>query len=198
MLDVGWGQGSCLARSAARGATGTGIEFNTKAGEIARSKGVEILPELLSDHRQKRSNYYDVVTSFQVLEHVTDPRDFIEGCIKVLKPGGSLIIGVPNDDGFLGQDDDAVLNMPPHHMTLWNRASLTALAAKVDITLEQIEFEPLQETAWYQALMERRYLTNTLKRKLYYKLGFDQIFRSFLAENAHTIDGHTIMAFYRK
>ena len=198
VLDVGCGQGSFLARAGAKGALPTGIEFNRAAGDVARAKGVEILPVLLSDHARERSGYYDVVTSFQVLEHVTNPREFIEGSLEVLKPGGRLIVGVPNDEGFLGQDDDAVLNMPPHHMTLWTRRSLEALAGQFPIELDCVEFEPLQERDWYQAVMERRFLTGALRRRLYYRLGFNRLFEQFVAANAHTIDGHTIMAVFTK
>lgn len=198
VLDVGCGQGSFLARAGEKGAVPTGIEFNRDAGERARAKGVEILPMLLADHARERPEYYDVVTSFQVLEHVTNPREFLEGSLHVLKPGGTLIVGVPNDDGFLGQDGDAVLNMPPHHMSLWTRRSLEALTRLLPVKLDCVEFEPLQELDWYQAVMERRFLTGVLRRRLYYRLGFNRLFRQFIDENAHTIDGHTVLAVFTK
>lgn len=198
VLDVGCGQGSFLARSASQGAFTTGIEFNKDAGDVARSKGVEILPVLLSDHVNDRPEYYDVVTSFQVLEHVTNPFEFIECSIRVLKPGGKLIIGVPNDASFLGYDEDAMLNLPPHHMTLWTGSNLRALVNHFPITIDRIEFEPLQEKEWYQSVMERRYISNWFQRKIYFKLGFNRLFMKFIEENAHTIHGHTILGIFTK
>ena len=38
------------------------------------------------------SNSFDTVVSFQVLEHVTDPQDMITECLRVLRPGGRLLV----------------------------------------------------------------------------------------------------------
>jgi SAM-dependent methyltransferase len=40
--------------------------------------------------------YFDIITAFQVLEHVGDPLDFLKGVHKLLKPGGIICIEVPN------------------------------------------------------------------------------------------------------
>lgn len=198
ILDIGCGEGSFLARAKAQGATSTGIELNKSAAEKAEAKGIEIRAEMLDAHASARPEYYDVVTNFQVLEHVIDPGEFIAGCVRLLRPGGLLLIGVPNEDSFVGLDDDAVLNQPPHHMSLWTRKSLDFVAELFPLEVLTVEVEPLSETGWYQALMERRYLKDGLRKKLYYWLGGAEFFKSFLAENAHTIAGHTIVAAYRK
>ena len=38
----------------------------------------------------------DIVTSFDVIEHVKDPRDFIRSAYRLVKPGGTLILSMPN------------------------------------------------------------------------------------------------------
>ena len=58
---------------------------------------------------------------FQVLEHIYDVKEFLEHALQVLKKGGKLVIGVPNNEPyFLGYDKYCTLNLPPHHMGLWN------------------------------------------------------------------------------
>lgn len=198
VLDVGCGQGSFIARASANGAIATGIELNKSAAAKAAQRGCEVRSEMLGEHAGLRPGYYDVVASFQVLEHVTDPRAFIAGCVDVLKPGGLLILGVPNDDGFVGMDDDAVLNQPPHHMSLWTRRSLESLSTLFPLAIKAFEVEPLSEPDWYQALMERKYLKRSLQRQLYYRLGGAELFKRFIEENAHTIAGHSILAIYTK
>ena len=74
---------------------------------------------MIEDHADQRPGHYDAVTSFQVLEHVTEPASFLRACVKALRPGGRLLLGVPNNDSFLGLLEDNWLNMPPHHMSLW-------------------------------------------------------------------------------
>ena len=43
---------------------------------------------------------FDVVTAWQVLEHVTDPRSFASVCMKMLRPEGKLIVEVPHFDAY--------------------------------------------------------------------------------------------------
>jgi 2-polyprenyl-3-methyl-5-hydroxy-6-metoxy-1,4-benzoquinol methylase len=195
VLDVGCGEGNFLVKARTRGATVSGIELNKQAAQIARSKDIHIYEELLDSHQPNEP--YDVITSFQVLEHIADPLSFIQSCVKVLRPGGTLVIGVPNNDSFLRLDPDNWLNQPPHHMGMWNRKSLTALAQITDLDVKAFETEPLAETDWYQAVMERRYLGNW-QRRIYFRLGFAKAFKRYVLENAATIAGHTILAVYRK
>jgi SAM-dependent methyltransferase len=195
VLDVGCGEGNFLAKAREKGAIASGIELNKKAAKIANDKGIQVHEELLHSHQF--TGFYDVVTSFQVLEHVADPVSFVQECVRVLRPGGTLVIGVPNDDSFLRLDPDNYLNQPPHHMGLWNRSSLLALASVTGLESKSFETEPLAEIDWYQAVMENRYL-NSWQRRLFHRLGFAGIFARYVRENANTIAGHTIMAVYQK
>jgi 2-polyprenyl-3-methyl-5-hydroxy-6-metoxy-1,4-benzoquinol methylase len=199
VLDVGCGKGSFLQRAKTqRSAVVSGIELNQSGADAARKRGVEVGDELLQAHVKARPGFYDVVTAFQVLEHVVDPRQFVDGCLQALKPGGTLVLGVPNNDCFLRLDDQAVLNGPPHHMGLWTRRSLAALATLFPIEVRAFEIEPLQELDWYQAVMERRYLPRRWQRSVFYRIGGARIFRRLLEENAATIAGHTILAVFQK
>ncbi len=195
VLDVGCGRGSFLHKAQALGARVTGIELNRSAAAAARARGIEVVEGLLQAHARERPGYYDVVASFQVLEHVADPRTFVEDCIRALRPRGRLILGVPNNDGFL-RYADAPLNGPPHHMGLWNRRSLGALAQLFPLDPRSFEVEPLAEVDWYQAVMERHYLRGRWQRSLYYRLGGARVVKRYLAENAATIAGHTLLAVF--
>lgn len=195
VLDIGCGEGNFLAKVILLGAQPYGIELNSAAAAVAQGKGIHVHPGLLEHHPD--GLLYDVVTSFQVLEHVVQPLCFIQKSLRLLRPGGLLIIGVPNEDGFLRLDDDAVLNRPPHHMSLWTRESLVALGEIAQIEMHSIELEPLSEISWYQAVMEKAYLT-PWQRRIFHRFGFARFFTRYLEENANTIAGHTIMATYRK
>ena len=82
-------------------AEGGGTDIATLSGDLAR------------DHRET----FDVVTTFQVLEYAADPVKFTRDCLALLKPGGTLMIGVPAGDSYLGTLRNFVLNAPPHHVT---------------------------------------------------------------------------------
>jgi 2-polyprenyl-3-methyl-5-hydroxy-6-metoxy-1,4-benzoquinol methylase len=198
VLDIGCGRGAFLSKVKDRRSQNvTGIELNKSAAAFTRERGIAVVETMLGEHAKDRAAGYDVVTAFQVLEHNADPITFLRDCIAALKPGGLLIIAVPNNDGFIRFDPNLPLNQPPHHVGLWTPRSLAALADILPIELQWIEEEPLRELDWYQQVMEHRYLPKWWHRSLYYRLGGDKIVKRFVAENAGSISGHTVIACYR-
>ena len=198
VLDVGCGRGAFLKTAAQAGLDCYGIELNKSAVEFALSEGLRVSAELVGDHAVRFPKSYDAVCSFQVLEHIADVRNFITGCIRVLKPGGAFIVGVPNNESFLQYDSEAVLNMPPHHMGLWTSRSLSALKNIFPLNLRKIELEPLAEIEWYASVMERKYLTERWLRRAFYASGLSRLTRWYITSQAERIAGHTILAIFQK
>jgi SAM-dependent methyltransferase len=198
VLDVGCGRGAFVKIAAQSGLDPHGLELNTSAISVARRQGLSVSAELIGDHAQHALGTYDAVCSFQVLEHIPLVRQFISDCLRVLKPGGKLIFGVPNNDGFLGHDRGAVLNVPPHHMGLWSSQSLSALPKLFPMRLTALELEPLAEIDWYATVVERRHLTRPRLRSAYYRIGLSRLFRWYIAGKVKKIPGHTILAIYEK
>lgn len=145
VLEIGCGPGDFLLRIKEKlGAQCVGIEFNKKAIEIAEKKGLTVLEESIEQHAILNKEVYDVICSFQVLEHVSDVFEFLKAQIACLKTGGTLILSVPNNDSWLKRSYN-VLNMPPHHMGLWNKKSLKNVARRFNLKIKSISFEPMQE-----------------------------------------------------
>jgi 2-polyprenyl-3-methyl-5-hydroxy-6-metoxy-1,4-benzoquinol methylase len=197
VLDVGCGQGAFLTIAKKYGLKAHGLELNASAAQIARDNGLSVSVEFLSEHLKTKVTY-DVVCSFQVLEHISEVHQFIEDCLAALKPGGKLIFGVPNNDSFLKYANDAILNMPPHHMGLWTRKSLTALTNIFGLEMKMIETEPLAEIDWYMSVMENRFLPKGVLRRVYHKSGCSCLLKAMVAKSAERIPGHTILALYQK
>ena len=198
-LDIGCGGGDFLA-TLDSSCERTGLEPSAFGQELAKQKGLKILSDPIDAHAASHPAHYDVVTILQVLEHVPNPRAFLVAALKTLRPGGTLVIAVPNNDAFLGKETLA-LNLPPHHLGRWTRQSLEALAPLFKLDLRAVEYEPVTDhiAGWYQTTMERRYFTKSrLMRTLWYRFGFAKAFADYVRDAQTTVHGHTILAAYHK
>ncbi len=120
VLDIGCGDGYFLEKISKR-CNVKGIELNDKATQLCREKGLDVEQIDVESFANKHEEEFDVVTFFQVLEHINDVKAFIEQSLKLLKKGGKLIIAVPDNSPFImGYKVLDITNMPPHHMGMWN------------------------------------------------------------------------------
>jgi SAM-dependent methyltransferase len=142
VLEIGCGDGHFLKRCARRGLTAVGLELAPPQLPYDDRKRIVIRSEMLNEHLPDHANAYDVVCSFQVLEHVAWPREYLEDSVKLLKPGGLMIIGTPNSESFLKYAYN-LLDMPPHHMTGWSAPVYRFLERILPIKVEQLIYEPL-------------------------------------------------------
>ena len=154
VLDVGSGRGAFSKKIKCD--FYQGLEFSESAVKLAEKDGINVIPEMVQDHAQKRSEYYDVVSSFQVLEHVSDARGFLEGSVKCLRRGGILTVAVPNCESFLEWRKN-YLNMPPHHQLHWNEKALRKIAQVHGLKIKQVYKEPVSEIhreSFYSILLQ--------------------------------------------
>jgi 2-polyprenyl-3-methyl-5-hydroxy-6-metoxy-1,4-benzoquinol methylase len=139
VLEIGCGSGLLLEKLKEKTNRLTGLEFHQTAVDECRKKGLDVINESIEQHAAKRPAYYDVVCIMQVLEHVTAVHSFLSAAVRVLKPGGKLIIGVPNcEPWFRRFDKYEILNMPPHHMGLWNEKVFRAIQDIFGIRLDRV------------------------------------------------------------
>ena len=165
ILEVGAGTGAFIARCLQKELDVVGLELNASAIEEARIKALPIQNNDLLTFATSHEGYFDTVCSFQVLEHISDPRSFIGSMVLALKQGGSLMISVPNADSFLKYDYN-LLDMPPHHMTRWNKQSLMSLTKLFSLKLEEVRYEPLEG---YHVHYFLKVYSALIKKKLHLK-----------------------------
>lgn len=134
VLDVGCGDGAFLDLAREAGLGAVGVELNVKAAEECQRKGHEVftspLSELAGDTRGPR---YDLVTLFQVLEHVPDPAEFLSQAADLLRPGGFVAVAVPNDRGIYRICPREPHEWPPHHISRWRQKDLRNLAQRAGL-----------------------------------------------------------------
>lgn len=96
ILDVGCGGGHLLKElSSAGDYQCVGQEYSSLVAESARKQGFDVHAKPL-DAIGFEENSFDAITILYVLEHVAHPEQVLQSCYKLLKPGGYLMIAVPN------------------------------------------------------------------------------------------------------
>lgn len=95
LVDIGAGSGLFLKIARDAGWKVSGVEFNQKGVENIRKLGIEVFDKPLEEGIYA-SDSVDVVSIWEVLEHINYPSVFLQQIFKILKPGGLLFICVPN------------------------------------------------------------------------------------------------------
>ncbi len=99
--DSGWvlvdgcGVGSYLLRLADKAAFAVGLDIEVERAREAHDKGPAALGGV-GEYLPFASGTFDLVLSHEVLEHVQDDQLTINEIVRVLKPGGRLVLFVPN------------------------------------------------------------------------------------------------------
>lgn len=199
VLDIGCGAGNFLVRlKNDKNCDCTGLEFNDKAIAAGRSKGLTMHKAFIQDYAAGHKNEYDFVCFFQVLEHISEIDSFMKAAIECLKPGGKLIICVPNNNPhFIGYYEYHSLNMPPHHMGLWNRESFTALQGIYPLQLKDVKTEKLNRFRNYaKHYIEYTGKANPSKKAL---MKFFKFFiTGYFVLNRNNIEAGSILVVYEK
>jgi len=125
LLDVGCGTGSFLSRARAAGYTVAGIDLDPHAIDGVRNRlGIDDVQAISLDEFVQRAEgrRFDIVTSFEVLEHQEDPNSFMDQIRTLLKDDGYLALSVPYRDRWPRYKFR--WDYPPNHLTRWSKRAL--------------------------------------------------------------------------
>lgn len=96
LLDVGCGGGRLLNRMKKRGWTVEGTDFDEQAtGKVTARYGIKTHVGDLAQCNLPSASF-DVITMSQAIEHLYDPLATLRECLRILKPGGLLVMTTPN------------------------------------------------------------------------------------------------------
>jgi len=211
VLDIGSGIGE-FANYLDTKVQYTGLEFNQKAIIEGKKRGFNILNEDLFSHQLKFKDYYDAVCYFQVLEHISQPKEFIKNSINALKPDGILIIAVPSNNSFIGKSVNNYLNAPPHHATLWSDETLGRISEIFDLDLISISHDNVRKDlkSYYHRVIifnkvrkffrleQKRFDITPLSSMAFLIAYILSIFFGVFSQKKIEAFGHSVIAIYRK
>ena len=137
VMDVGCGAGAFLDVLKGMAARTIGIEPQRDFGAALKKKGHEHYP-YASDLAAAVPASVDTAVSFQVIEHVADPRAFLADVARCLKPGGRLHLTTPNRDDILmtvGPEAYRRFFYRLAHLWYFDRDSLSRAAAAAGLVI---------------------------------------------------------------
>ncbi|PHR49834.1 MAG: hypothetical protein COA32_01485 [Fluviicola sp.] len=100
ILDVGCGIGYFLEVAKERGWEIYGTEFTDKAVDICERKGIKMQKGVLAVDNYKAEEF-DVITSFEVIEHINNPIEELNHFYQLLRKGGLVYVTTPNFNSVL-------------------------------------------------------------------------------------------------
>jgi SAM-dependent methyltransferase len=161
ILDYGSGGGAFLnqAISTLPSVDAYGYDLGPKPIDRAAYKAIDKVTLDAID-----GELLDAIVMMQVLEHLEKPAEELRNVVPLLRPGGIVIVAVPNADGPTALFPDAVTNLPPHHLSRWRIQTLEKLGEACGLTAKVIRAEPLSRYLWRSYLPAM--IANALPRRL--------------------------------
>ena len=172
LLDVGAGRGRFVAAAASAGYRAAGIEPSDRGVAAARALGADVRQAGIEE-AVVAAGSLDAVTLWHVLEHVEDPLAALERLATWIRPGGTLLVGVPNlasVQAWVGGERWYHLDVP-RHRTHFTPAGVADLLERAGFAVRFTEHVLLEHNpfGFWQSLVSRftrqpSYLYNLLKR----------------------------------
>ena len=145
IVDVGAGFGE-LGLVAEQGGelTYVGFEPSASVSAIARNRGVDMRAELFDD--KSLSEPVGAVVLDNVIEHLADPVGLLESCVGALRPGGILVVIVPNRHDvrqLVPKWRDTNHWIPPEHINYFTPSSLRQVLGRLNVEVRPFGFAAL-------------------------------------------------------
>jgi len=157
LLDIGCATGIFM-KAASSTYDCTGLDISNAATDFAINEmGLNAKCGTIFNLDFERQ-YFDVITMWDVIEHVRDPSKYIEKVSQILRPGGLLVLSTGNIESlmFKIQRKNWHLLIPPFHLYYFNKTNITKLLEN-----HGFEIKRLTHDSQYTNI---GYITNKLKR----------------------------------
>lgn len=155
ILDYGCGTGFFLGACQKDGWQAEGFEPNETANKQAAETLGKPVEKVSLDKFAKES--FEIITMWHVLEHVHTLNETFQKLLSLLKPGGVMLVAVPNSDSLDARkygENWAAYDVP-RHLYHFNQATMKRFLKKHKLTLE--ETKPMKYDAYYVSMLSEKY-----------------------------------------
>ena len=152
LLDVGCGHGWYVLASSKDGWKAEGMDYPSETSVATwRRLGINVTQGTV-ETAPFPPGQFDVVSMWHVLEHTRDPEATIRHLLRLLAPGGKMVIAVPNlaCRGFaLKGADWTWIQLPYLHIWHFSPKALTTLLERLGMTVETVETSDTWDAQWW-------------------------------------------------
>ncbi|HSI91699.1 MAG TPA: class I SAM-dependent methyltransferase [Adhaeribacter sp.] len=155
ILDYGCGTGHFLETCQKDGWEVSGFEPNALANQQAeKTLGKTIEKVSLKDFEPET---FQVITLWHVLEHIHTLNETTKELLSLLKPGGALVVAVPNADSLDAKNyrENWAAYDVPRHLYHFNQETMKRFLKKHKLSLE--ETKPMKYDAYYVSMLSEKY-----------------------------------------
>jgi len=96
LLDIGCANGDFSGPLVKKGYDCYGLEYKDEAIKESAGKGIKVIRGSFLEKFPYKDNFFDIVFAGEVIEHTTNDSRFLREINRIVKPGGLIILTIPN------------------------------------------------------------------------------------------------------
>jgi SAM-dependent methyltransferase len=142
VLEVGCGYGYFLQCALDAGYDAYGIDLSPAAVKWAAERHPgRVFCGLLEEVPEIQGQQYDVIFGSHLIEHLTEPGEFLETASRLLRPGGLIVMVTPNIKSLLSRVSGRrwVSFKIPEHVSYYDHTTITTLLSRAGFTVRAID-----------------------------------------------------------
>jgi methionine biosynthesis protein MetW len=176
VLDVGCGSGSFaqILQELSNCEAVIGVEPDAARAAAARARGMQVYQGNLTEEMVALIGSFDVIVFADVLEHLAGPASLLLLATRALKPGGKILISVPNVGhwstrfgllcGKFAYEQYGIMDAT--HLRWFTKASIVKFLSRVGYDVVAMDYTMLLALRVYQEMVPWKWVPNTMKRQM--------------------------------
>jgi 2-polyprenyl-3-methyl-5-hydroxy-6-metoxy-1,4-benzoquinol methylase len=167
ILDIGCGNGMFAEFANTHGFNYVGIDIDKSSLEIARKRNLKnctFIETTLEDFIKSNPNQkFDIVSMFEVFEHIDNPIETLNKIENILNPNGLFLGSIPNEKRFFAKKLNLNFALPPYHLNYWTKETWSYFIPK----FSDLKIEVVESNLYYGYISNLLFAKTSKKMKLY-------------------------------